>query len=171
MHMVDKREACTHWLATLGTIPCFGRHRESARPWSLASDSASLNYLNAPHSTPAAECLSMSIANIQCQTSFRLVTAVAGFISVLAPTCTNFPTLVTLGLVDIEGDPFASKASSKATTLHRTATSYETVCAIAYSAHSRLRQLARNASFAQSSLHDPNPLATLQTPQTRLHIA
>jgi hypothetical protein len=134
----------------LHTLACnFGQHSliwEAPRICTtLASDFTSLNYLNAPHPTPAAECLSISIANIQCQTSFRLVTAVAGFISVLAPACTNFPTLVTLSLVDIEGDPSASKASSKATTLHRTATSHETVCAIAYSAHSRPRQLARNA--------------------------
>jgi len=91
----------------------------------LVSGIASLNYLAIAHACTSAprrfaKCLSIALANIQWQTSTRIIAATAGPIFVQAAFTKASNVRVTLNPADTEEVPFASRAFAILTTLLRT---------------------------------------------------
>lgn len=168
-HAHGSSRPCTCWPAILGSHSLFWHARRFCT--TLIDDLATFNYLDAPHSSLAAECLAVPIANIQWQKSTRHITAIVGPIFVLA-AFTNAPTApVTLSPADTEEVQFASKAFTKHTIRHQILTDYAVTPVILCPEDSHSLQIPQSASSAQSYLPAPYPRATLQTFRVGPHIA
>lgn len=168
-HAHGSSKPCTCWSAILGSHSLFWHARRFCT--TLIDDIATFNYLDAPRSSLAAECLSIPIANIQWQKSTRHITAIVGPIFALA-AFTNVATApVTLSPADTEEVQSASKASTKHTIHHQSSTDYGVTPVVLCLEDSHPLQIPRSASFAQLYLPAPYPHVTLQTFHTGPRIA